>query len=143
MPRFRSEAKADSVDGDYNSARLLPEMTAYGAGQLYNSKYFGLSGMEALRAVLKHANQYGLKYIFVRDRYYEPLLAFAGWREAETYDNGNVTLWTKEDVPPARPLEVQRFPAHRNAGNYCGAFCRSPAACWLCSWFCWYRSAGV
>ena len=58
--------------------------------------------MEALRAVLKHANQYGLKYIFVRDRYYEPLLAFAGWRQAETYDNGNVTLWTKEDVPPAK-----------------------------------------
>jgi len=103
------DAKADSVDGDYNSARLLPEMTAYGAGQLYNSKYFGLAGMEALRAVLKHANQYGLKYIFVRDRYYEPLLAFAGWREAETYDNGNVTLWTKEDVPPARPLEFNGF----------------------------------
>ncbi len=103
------EAKADSVDGDYNSARLLPEMTAYGAGQLYNSKYFGLSGMEALRAVLKHANQYGLKYIFVRDRYYEPLLAFAGWRKAETYDNGNVTLWTKEDVPPAKELKFTGF----------------------------------
>jgi hypothetical protein len=102
-------AKADSVDGDYNSARLLPEMTAYGAGQLYNAKYYGLSGMESLRAVLKHANQYGLKYIFVRDRYYEPLLAFAGWRKAETYDNGNVTLWTKEDVPPAKRLEFVGF----------------------------------
>ena len=102
-------AKADSVDGDYNSARLLPEMTAYGAGQLYNAKYFGLAGMESLRAVLKHANQYGLKYIFVRDRYYEPLLAFAGWRQAETYDNGNVTLWTKEDVPPAKRLEFVGF----------------------------------
>ena len=102
-------AKAGSVDGDYNSARLLPEMTAYGAGQLYNAKYYGLSGMESLRAVLKHANQYGLKYIFVRDRYYEPLLAFAGWRKAETYDNGNVTLWTKEDVPPAKRLEFVGF----------------------------------
>lgn len=102
-------AKADSVDGDYNSARLLPEMTAYGAGQLYNAKYYGLSGMESLRAVLKHANQYGLKYIFVRDRFYEPLLAFAGWRKAETYDNGNVTLWTKEDVPPARKLDFVGF----------------------------------
>ena len=102
-------AAAGSVDGDYNSARLLPEMTAYGAGQLYNAKYYGLAGMESLRAVLKHANQYGLKYIFVRDRYYEPLLAFAGWREAETYDNGNVTLWTKEDVPPAKRLEFVGF----------------------------------
>ncbi len=65
--------------------------------------------MESLRAVLKHANQYGLKYIFVRDRYYEPLLAFAGWRQAEIYDNGNVTLWTKEDVPPAKRLEFVGF----------------------------------
>ena len=84
-------------------------MTAYGSGQLYNSKYYGLAGMESLRAVLKHANQYGLKYIFVRDRFYEPLLAFAGWRQAETYDNGNVTLWTKEDVPPAKRLEFVGF----------------------------------
>ncbi len=102
-------AKAGSVDGDYNSARLLPEMTAYGAGQLYNAKYYGLAGMESLRAVLKHANQYGLKYVFVRDRYYEPLLAFAGWREEEIYDNGNVTMWAKEDVPPAKRLEFVGF----------------------------------
>lgn len=99
------QVNADSVDGDYNSARVLPELTQYGSGQLYNSKYFGASGMEALRAVLKHANQYGLKYVFVRDRFYEPLLAFAGWREAESYDNGNVTLWTKEDVPPAKRID--------------------------------------
>jgi len=98
-------AKAGSVDGDYNSARLLPEMTSYGAAQLNNAKYFGLAGMESLRAILKHANQYGLRYVFVRDRYYEPLLAFAGWREEEIYDNGNVSLWAKDDVPPARPLD--------------------------------------
>jgi hypothetical protein len=102
-------AKAGSVDGDYNSARLLPEMTKYGSGQLYNSKYYGLAGMESLRAMLHHANRYGLKYVFVRDRYYEPLLAFAGWRKAETYDNGNVTLWSKEDVPPARKLDFAAF----------------------------------
>jgi hypothetical protein len=97
-------ANAGSLDGDYNSARLLPELTAYGAGQLYNSKYYGTAGMESLRAILKHADQYGLRYIFVRDRYYEPLLAFAGWRQAETYDNGATSLWTKDDVPPAKHL---------------------------------------
>lgn len=107
--KVSTETKAASVDGDYNSARLLPEMTSYGAAQLNNAKYFGLAGMESLRAVLKHANQYGLKYVFVRDRYYEPLLAFAGWREEEIYDNGNVSLWTKEDVPPARPLDFGAF----------------------------------
>lgn len=61
--------------------------------------------MEALRAVLKHADQYGLRYIFVRDRYYEPLLAFAGWRQSEIYDNGATSLWTKDDVPPAKHID--------------------------------------
>lgn len=97
---------ASSVDGDYNSARLLPEMTQYGAGQLTNAKYYGTSGMESLRAMLKHADHYGLKYIFVRDTHYEPLLAFAGWRKEETYDRGSVTLWAKDGIAPARPSDL-------------------------------------
>ena len=36
-----ARVRASSLDGDYNSARLLPEMTAYGAAQLYSSKYYG------------------------------------------------------------------------------------------------------
>jgi hypothetical protein len=108
--KVAAQTSASSVDGDYNSARLLPELTKYGAGQLYNAKYFGASGMESLRAILKHANQYGLKYVFVRDRYYEPLLAFAGWRQTETYDNGNVTLWTRDDVQPAKKIESAMLP---------------------------------
>jgi hypothetical protein len=103
--KISTYSNAGSLDGDYNSARLLPELTAYGAGQLYNSKYYGTAGMEALRAILKHADQYGLRYIFVRDRYYEPLLAFAGWRQTEIYENGATALWTKDDVPPAKHLE--------------------------------------
>ncbi|HZQ91978.1 MAG TPA: hypothetical protein VFA60_09315 [Terriglobales bacterium] len=108
--RVATYADAGSVDGDYNSARLLPELTAYGAGQLNNAKYFGASGMESLRQMLKHANQYGLKYIFVRDRFYEPLLAFAGWRQAETYDNGNVTMWVNDSIQPARKIESGALP---------------------------------
>ncbi len=95
-------ANASSVDGEYNSARLLPEMTEYGSAQLTNSKFYGTNGMESLRSVLKHADQYGLKWIFVRDPYYEPLLAFAGWRKQEVYDRGNVSLWVKDGIPPAR-----------------------------------------
>jgi hypothetical protein len=103
LARVGVEANASSVDGDYNAGRLLPELMEGGAAQLTNAKYFR-NGVEALRSMLKHADHYGLKYIFVRDRYYEPLLAFAGWRQAEVYDNGNVTLWTKEDVPPAHKI---------------------------------------
>jgi hypothetical protein len=103
-------ANATSVDGEYNSARLLPEMTQYGSAQLTNSKFYGTNGMESLRAVLKHADQYGLKWIFVRDLYYEPLLAFAGWRKQEIYDHGNVSLWVKDGIPPARPTSFGTRP---------------------------------
>ena len=99
---------ASSVDGDYNSARLLPELTQYGSAQLTNAKYFGANGMESLRAVLKHADQYGLKWIFVHDPFYEPLLAFGGWRKTETYDRGSVTLWVKDGIPPAHEMPYQQ-----------------------------------
>jgi len=107
-PNFANVAirsNANTIDGNYGSGKLLPELEPFGGLRLNDARSYGADGMEALRAVLKHANQYGLKYIFVRDRYYEPLLAFAGWRPLESYENGNVTLWGKEDVPAARWAE--------------------------------------
>jgi len=101
---------ASSVDGDYNSARLLPEMTHYGSAQLTNAKFYGSAGMASLRAMLEHANRYGLKYIFVHDPYYEPLLTFVGWRKTETFDNGEITAWSKDDVPPAHRIESDAVP---------------------------------
>jgi hypothetical protein len=101
---------ASSVDGDYNSARLLPEMTHYGSAQLTNAKFYGSAGMGALRAMLEHANRYGLKYIFVHDSYYEPLLTFAGWRKIETFNNGDITAWSKDDVPPAHQIKSDAMP---------------------------------
>jgi hypothetical protein len=101
---------ASSVDGDYNSARLLPEMTHYGSAQLTNAKFYGSAGMASLRAMLEHANRYGLKYIFVHDPYYEPLLTFAGWRKTETFDNGEITAWSKDDVLPAHRIVSDAIP---------------------------------
>lgn len=112
-PKFSevsTRAQAGTIDGDYNSARLLPELTQYGSARLDNAKYYGSAGMESLRAMLKHANQYGLKYVFVRDRFYEPLLAFAGWRQVEVYDNGAITLWSKEDIQPAKRIDSPLVP---------------------------------
>jgi len=43
-------------------ARLLPEMTDYGAAQLTSAKFFGPLVWIA-PAMLKHANRYGLKSI--------------------------------------------------------------------------------
>lgn len=111
LPKVSTYTEAPSVDGEYNSARLLPEMTDYGAAQLTSAKFFGTAGMDSLRAMLEHANRYGLKYIFVHDSYYEPLLVFAGWRQIETYNGGTITVWSKEDVAPARRIESDAVPA--------------------------------
>src|SRR5207248_364919 len=104
LPKVSTYTIANSVDGEYNSARLLPEFTHYGTAQLTSAKYFGTPGMEALRMMLRHAAHYGLKYIFVHDPYYEPLVSFAGWQKVETYDSGSITVWSREDIPPARPI---------------------------------------
>src|SRR6202522_4101539 len=111
MAKVSTYTDAGSVDGDYNSARLLPEMTQYGSAQLTNAKFYGSAGMASLRAMLEHANRYGLKFVFVHDQYYEPLLTFVGWRKIETFDNGEVTAWSKDDVPPAHPISSDAVPA--------------------------------
>src|SRR5437764_617272 len=111
LSKVSTYTDASSVDGDYNSARLLPEMTHYGSAQLTNAKFYGSAGMASLRAMLEHANRYGLKYIFVHDSYYEPLLTFIGWRKIETFNNGAVTAWSKDDVPPAHKIESDAVPA--------------------------------
>ena len=111
LSKVSTYSTANSVDGEYNSARLLPEMTRFGAAQLTSAKFFGTAGMDSLRAMLQHANRYGLKFIFVHDPFYNPLLVFAGWRQVETYDSGAITAWSKDDVPPARKIPSDSVPA--------------------------------
>jgi hypothetical protein len=103
---------ASSVDGEWNSERMLPELTHYGAGALTSSKYFGEAGLDALRAMLAHADTYGLKWVFVRDHYYDPLLSFAGWRPVDTLEDKTITVWSKDDVPPAVPINAPQVPPH-------------------------------
>jgi hypothetical protein len=111
LSKVSTYANANSIDGEYNSARLLPEMTRYGAAQLTSAKYFGAAGMDSLRAMLQHGNHYGLKFIFVHDPFYEPLLVFGGWRQVETYDSGEITVWSKDDAPPAHAIPSDAMPA--------------------------------
>jgi hypothetical protein len=95
---------AGSVDGEWNSGRMLPELTEHGAGALTSSKYFGKSGMDALSAILQHADRYGLKWVIVKDPYYEPLLVFSGWRKVDDLQDRMISIWSKDGVPPATPI---------------------------------------
>ena len=112
IARLAMMTDAGSVDGEWNSGRTLPELTKNGAGALTSSKYFGTGGIAALRAILEHSDQYGLKWVFVRDHYYDPLLSFAGWRPVDNLDDRTITIWSKDGVPPATPLNTPLIPPH-------------------------------
>jgi hypothetical protein len=112
IARLAMMTDASSVDGEWNSGRMLPELTHYGAGALTSSKYFGEAGLDALRAMLTHADLYGLKWVFVRDHYYDPLLSFAGWRPVDSLEDKTITVWSKDGVPPATPVNAPQVPPH-------------------------------
>jgi hypothetical protein len=112
ISRLAMMTDAGSVDGEWNSGRMLPELTRYGGGALTSSKYFGESGLDALRAMLMQADHYGLKWVFVRDEYYDPLLTFAGWRPVDHLNDDTITIWSKDGVPPAQPLNAPQIPPH-------------------------------
>jgi hypothetical protein len=115
ISRLAVLTNASSVDGEWNSGRMLPELTQHGAGALTSSKYFGKQGLDALRAILDHADRYGLKWVLLRDPYYEPLLSFAGWRRVDDLEDKTITVWSKEGVPPATPLNAPQIPPHWQA----------------------------
>jgi hypothetical protein len=112
IARLAMMTDASSVDGEWNSGRMLPELTRYGAGALTSSKYFGEPGLDALRAMLMHADHYGLKWVFVRDHYYDPLLSFAGWRPVDSLEDKTITVWSKDGVPPAIPVNAAQIPPY-------------------------------
>jgi hypothetical protein len=110
VSRLAVETEANSVDGEWNSGRTLPELTANGAGALTNTKYFGRPGLDALHAILYHADYYGLKWVFVRDPYYNPLLSFAGYRKVDDLEDKTISIWSKEGAPPAVPVNTALIP---------------------------------
>jgi hypothetical protein len=60
--------------------------------------------------MLHHADRYGLKWVFVRDPYYDPLLVFAGWRKVDDLEDKTIGVWSKEAVAPAVPVNAPQIP---------------------------------
>jgi len=110
LSRLSIETNANSVDGESNSSRMLPELTQFGGAALTSAKYFAKPGLDSLRAMLNHADHYGLKWVIVRDSYYDPLLYFAGWRKVDTLNENLITIWSKDGVPPAVAMNAAERP---------------------------------
>ncbi len=99
MAWLSANTSALSVDGNYHSARRLPELTSRAVERIENSKYLGEEGLGALRDFLTDPEKYHLKYVFSNDKFYEPLLFFYGWTKLKALEN-NVDVWERKDIPP-------------------------------------------
>lgn len=98
---------AESVDGNYNSARRLPSLTNYAVERLENSKYAGVPGLASLNQFLTNADRFHLKYVFSNDEYYDPLLHYTGWNPVVRLSNG-LMVWEKANVPPLPDIRAKR-----------------------------------
>lgn len=99
MAWLSAQTKATSIDGNYHSARRLPELTSRAVERLENSKFRGIEGLGSLQQFLTVPEKYHLKYVFSNDKFYDPLLYFLGWHRLPHLENG-ITVWERAGVPP-------------------------------------------
>ena len=64
MAWLSAQTNAMTVDGNYHSARRLPELTTRPIERLENSKFRGVQGIGSLQQFLTVPEKYNLKYIF-------------------------------------------------------------------------------
>ncbi len=93
------QTDAMTVDGNYHSARRLPELTTRAVERLENSKFRGVEGIGSLQQFLTVPEKYSLKYVFSNDKFYDPILYFCGWQRLRQLENG-IMVWEKLNVPP-------------------------------------------
>ncbi len=98
---------AQSIDGNYHSARRLPDLTRFSVERLENAKFSGIPGLGSLQQFLINADSYQLKYVFSNDDFYDPLLHFSGWTRLNRLTNG-VAVWEKPDVTPLPSITPRR-----------------------------------
>ena len=98
---------AESVDGNYHSARRLPSLMNYSVERLENSKYAGVPGLASLNQFLVNAEKFHLKYVFTNDEFYDPVLHYTGWNPITRLNNG-ITAWEKPDISPLPDIRPRR-----------------------------------
>ena len=112
ISRLAMMTDASSVDGEWNSGRMLPELTSLAAPALTSSKYFGKAGLDSLRAMLDHADRYGLKWVIVRRPLLRPAPVLCRLAPGRYLDDKTITVWSKDGVPPAMPVNAPQMPPH-------------------------------
>jgi len=103
MAWLSANSLAATVDGNYHSARRLPELTTRPVERLENAKFSGDEGLASLTDFLTYAQKYSLKYVFSNDRYYDPLLYYTGWNRTIRLENG-IMVWEKGNISTIKPV---------------------------------------
>ncbi|WP_378186538.1 hypothetical protein ACE939_15235 [Aquimarina sp. W85] len=99
MAWLSAQTNAMTVDGNYHSARRLPELTTRAVERLENSKFRGIEGIGSLQQFLTVPEKYNLKYVFSNDKFYDPILYFCGWQRLRQLENG-IMVWEKLNIAP-------------------------------------------
>ncbi len=106
-----TQTTATQVDGNYHSARRLPELVSTSVERLEGAKYRGVDGLGSLQQFLEVPERYNLKFVFSNDRFYDPVLNATGWINLGPLENG-IDLWERADIEPLpTPLPVNEIPA--------------------------------
>lgn len=106
MAWLSAQTLANQADGNYHSARRLPELTTTPVERLEGAKFRGLPGISSLEQFVTIPDKYNLKFIFSNDEFYDPLLYFSGWHRLVRLGNG-IVVWERADTPPL-PEKVPR-----------------------------------
>ena len=84
-------------DGDYHTARMLPELRLSGLGSM-DGAVWNPQGVAALLPLLADPGRYGARWAFVYNAAYVPILVEDGWRYQTRV--GQVQLWEHAGVTP-------------------------------------------
>ena len=115
MAWLSANTDALTVDGNYHSARRLPELTSRSIERLEGAKFRGIPGIGSLQQFLGNPAPYHLKFVFSNDEFYDPLLWASGWHRLGRLNNGTM-VWEKSDIPPLPDvLPVREVPAWQRA----------------------------
>ncbi len=116
MAWVSAQTTATTVDGNYHSARRLPELVTRPVERLEGAKYRGVPGLGSLQQFLAVPERYHLKFVFSNDRFYDPLLHASGWQRLGALRNG-VDVWERADVPPLpEVLPTKEIPGWQRLG---------------------------
>ncbi len=111
MAWISAQTTATTVDGNYHSARRLPELVSRPVERLEGAKFRGMPGLGSLQQFVTTPERYNLKFVFSNDTFYDPLLFANGWHRVDTLING-VVVWERADVTPLPDvLPIREVPA--------------------------------